>query len=477
MSNGPYDLIVIGSGFSGAFFLHKYLQLAPATARVLVLEKGPHHDHAWHRENVSRLRKNADAAINNRTPDKPWNFNVAFGGASNCWWACTPRMVPEDFELNSRYGQGVDWPVTYDDLEDYYCQAEELMAISGPDDSATLFPRSRPYPQPPHLMTDPDKLFKKAFPDQFFVMPTGRARVTTANGRARCCASGVCTACPIDSKFTVLNEMAGLFSDSRVTLLSDAPVETIDTSGNVATGVRYTHNRAAQTATANFIALGANALFNPHLLLKSGIDHPQIGKGLYEQLGTTVEVYLGGVDNFQGSTSLTCNGYMLYPGEHRRHKAAAMIETSNVPKLRDTRGKWRHYLQFKVICDDLRQDSNTVTYDPAQPEKPVVQFRGHSSYAHAAIDDLGPHIERILGALPVETYRISRELNPTQSHILGTAVMGNDPVTSVVDRHQIHHTIRNLAILGGSAFPTATPSNPTLTMCALALWSADKTFA
>ena len=46
-------------------------------------------------------------------------------------------------------------------------------------------------------------------------------------------------------------------------------------------------------------------------------------------------------------------------------------------------------------------------------------------------------------------------------------VMGNDPATSVVDRQMVHHRVRNLVVLGGSAFPTGSPSNPSLTISAL----------
>jgi choline dehydrogenase-like flavoprotein len=52
-------------------------------------------------------------------------------------------------------------------------------------------------------------------------------------------------------------------------------------------------------------------------------------------------------------------------------------------------------------------------------------------------------------------------------------VMGNDPATSVVDRHLVHHKYRNLLVLGSSSYPTASPAYPSLSVSALSLWAAD----
>ena len=144
-----HNLVLVGSSFASTFFLHRYLQRAPASARVLVLERGAHREHSWQLINRGELIREAEASYDGRRSSKPWVFRLAFGGSSNCWWACTPRFLPEDFRLHSTYGVGRDWPLSYDDLEPYYCEAEAIMAVSGPDDG-TPFPMSRPYPQPPH---------------------------------------------------------------------------------------------------------------------------------------------------------------------------------------------------------------------------------------------------------------------------------------------------------------------------------------
>src|SRR5262249_40381390 len=149
--------------------LHRYLARAGPRARVLVLERGEMRDHRWHLANDDKLLAESRRSFVNQTPLKPWTVRIVFGGCSNCWWACTPRFLPEDFRLRSLYGVGKDWPITYDDLEESYCDAEAIMMVSGPSDGP--HPRSRPYPQPPHRLSDPDQLLKRRFPDAFFPQP------------------------------------------------------------------------------------------------------------------------------------------------------------------------------------------------------------------------------------------------------------------------------------------------------------------
>ncbi len=472
MQQEHYDLIVAGTGFASSFFLHRYLQHAP-NARVLVLERGKVYPH---RSQVEGARKEMDAVANsaivNANKDKRWRFLVAYGGGSNCWVACTPRMLPADFRLNSTYGVGVDWPISYDDLEPYYCDAEDLMQISGPSDD-TPFPRSRPYPQPPHRFTHVDKVLKQAWPDSFFHQPTARPSQPTTR-RPLCCLNGTCTLCPINSKFTVMNELSGVHEDPRVTMLTDARVDALEvTGGQTVSGVRYKHGGAEQIARADLVVLGTNALFNPHILMKSGLTHPVLGRGLVEQVAKMVIVDLDGLDNFQGSTYVTGHGYMLYDGPHRAEHAAALIETYSRPDLRMERGKWRQRLRMRVIYEDLPQHQNHVQFDPSDPLRPVAVFEGHSAYTQRAIDRLDADMEKVLASLPVEKVKIAKHPEKTESHIIGTTPMGDNTATSIVDRNLVHHDLRNLYVLGSGVYPTCAPANPTLTLSALALRAAD----
>jgi choline dehydrogenase-like flavoprotein len=112
----------------------------------------------------------------------------------------------------------------------------------------------------------------------------------------------------------------------------------------------------------------------------------------------------------------------------------------------------------------------------ARPELAEVTFNGFSDYARRGAERIPQMVEKLATALPIENIEDISEADTT-AHIQGTVVMGNDPSTSVVDRHLIHHRIRNLVVLGASAFPTASPAYPTLTVSALSLRTADHLFA
>jgi choline dehydrogenase-like flavoprotein len=388
----------------------------------------------------------------------------------------TTRMMPGDFQLQSRYGVGVDWPLSYDDLEPHYTVAEQVMLISGPNDGP--MPRSRPLPLPPHRFSDPDTLLKKHFPDGWYQMATARASIPTGQ-RGVCCASGICGLCPLDAKFTIQNGLAHLYKDPRVTLRLRSEVQTVETAAGVARAVNYIQENVPQRDTGDLIVLAASALFNPHILLRSGFDHPLIGRRLHEQMPIYVTFDLKGVKCYNGSTVLSGLGYLFYEGEHRRDHAACMIETWSSPfayrpddALRLEPNRWNERLMLGFLFDDIPSDANRVTVSRHDPRRARVQFGEYSDYAKRGADQIPRMIDKLAEALPVERL-VSTSLGTTAAHIQGTVVMGNDPAASVVDRHLIHHQYRNLLVLGSSCYPTASPAYPTLTVSALSLWAAD----
>jgi len=471
-----YDVIIVGTGFAASFFLMRYLERAPQQNRVLVLERGNEDSKAWQLANRLHTSIDPDDLVENETPGKEWYTSPGFGGNSKCWMGGTTRMMPGDFKLKSRYGQGFDWPISYEDLEPHYGIAERVMLVSGPADSP--MPRSQPAPLIPHRFSDPDALLKAHFPDGWYQMSTGRASVATGQ-RGVCCASGICGLCPVDAKFTIQNGLADIYKDPRVTLQLRSEVQTVETAGGVARAVNYVHQGKEQRDTADLIVLGASALFNPHILLRSGFSHPLIGRRLHEQMPVYVTLDLKGVKCYNGSTVLTGLGYLFYEGDHRADHAACMIETWSSPfayrsqdALRLERGRWNERLMLGFLFDDIPSDDNRVTVSKRNPSVATVHFNDYSDYAKKAADRIPKMVDKLSEALPIERI-VGTSLGTTAAHIQGTVVMGDDPATSVVDRHLVHHEYRNLLILGSSAYPTASPAYPTLTVSALSLWAAD----
>ncbi len=128
------------------------------------------------------------------------------------------------------------------------------------------------------------------------------------------------------------------------------------------------------------------------------------------------------------------------------------------------------------MFDDIPRDDNTVSVNADNPQLTEASFSGYSDYAQRGMDRIPKMIDKLSEALPIE--RVVRiELSPTDAHIQGTVVMGTNPAGSIVDRHLIHHQLRNLLVLGASAYPTASPAYPSLTISALSLWAADHLFA
>jgi choline dehydrogenase-like flavoprotein len=471
---GQYPVVVVGTGFGSLFFVHRQLQLQPA-AKILMLERGPFR--SWETqvsEGYNSPIRGRDTFKSTGVP-KPWNFTIAYGGGTNCWGATTPRMHPNDLQLRTLYGRGQDWPIAYDELEPYYATAEQIMDISGPDDLHQISPRSQPYPQPPHRLSAADRVMKQAQPDMHFALPSARSRVATKQ-RPQCCASFDCEHCPIGAKFTAHNGFSHILESPNVLILMEADVMELERSSpSTVSGVRFRRHGREQRVGCDLCLLGANAIHSPAILLRSGFDHPLLGRGLNEQLGFTVEVLLDGLDNLDGSTISTGANYSLYDGPFRAERAATFIVFDNhFPfGLRKEFGRWRQTLSVRATMAEELDDKNGVSVD--ERGDAVVHHVGNSSYTERALDHFLEDLPKVLGPLPIEKI-VPKGRRRSQSHVQGTLRMGAGPADSVIDSGQIHHQVRNLVVVGTSVLPTCPPVPPSLTAAALSLRAADLLF-
>lgn len=397
---------------------------------------------------------------------KDWLFTLGFGGGSNCWWGQTPRFLPEDFKIRTKFGVGYDWPIEYRDLLPFYEEAEAIMEVSGP--SLGPFGERRSYPQPPHRFSDFDEAMAGLVGDSYWVhAPSARSSSSTAT-RNKCCATGNCGICPIDAKFTVLNAFGDIYSDPRVTLVVGAKISRIDISAGVARKIFWLSDGRYHSASADLFKIGLNAIFNVVVLHNSGINSPLLGRRLHEQVSRKVEIDLSKIDNFNGGTHITGLGYMYASGDQRRNRASCIVEHYNSPPiLRTDNGKWRRRAILKIVAENVPDDRNRVEVRG----RPVLHYHGHSDYAIRALDQVQEELLLSIGDLGIDEVRIG-DIEQSEGHIQGTTVMGSSEDVSVLDDRLLCHGVRNLVVGGSGCFPSGPPANPSLTIAALSLRSA-----
>ena len=317
-----------------------------------------------------------------------------------------------------------------------------------------------------------DKLLQQVYGDQYISQPTARASQAVGN-RSACCASAVCNLCPVNAKFTIENTLAHLYAQPNVVVRYGAQVYSLNTAGDTAKSVLYEFEGQRKEASGELIALGANAIFNAHILLNAGDTNPHTGRGLCEQAGVYVFMYYDGLSNVGGGSIIPANGYMMYDGAHRKERAGCLIEHHNLPYIRNERGKWRMLSKFKFVYEDLPDEDNRVMLSD-ELFQPKVSFNQHSAYTLRAVDRLSEDIEKFFSVLPLERVVKDEYIQKSEAHICATTQMSDNPADGVVDANLKHHQFRNLLVLGSGVYPAISPANPTLTLSALSLRAADR---
>ena len=454
-----WDVVIAGTSFSAMFFAHG---LSPGL-RVLFIEKGRHYSHdEWLGEHPSLGESFAESKAS--TQAKVWVANTLFGGNSNCWFGQSPRMHPSDFRLRSLYGVGTDWPFDYNRIEPYYTEVEDLMEVAGGGSDGHL-PRSRPFPFPPHRPSDTDFRLRAERGDIWHAVPSARS-----NGGSRpiCCVNGICSTCPIDAKFTILNGLPRLAPALTASLVLETEVRAVDLAGGQANGVMVRGRDGRESfIAADVVALATNAIFNVAILMRSGHAAESLGRYLHEQGSLSLSIDIGH-PNYFGGTSITGHCYGFYDGPHRAERAAVLVENFNVPAGRRAGpGGWAERGLIKVIAEDPPHPRKRGVF--GETGEPELVWKGHDDYMYRGIARARERLSEIL-PFPLERI-VSEDATDNEAHIQGAHRMGTDPVISVVDPGQRVHGVANLLALGAGSFPSCSPANPTLTLSALALMS------
>lgn len=449
------------------FFLKNYLPRHP-DQKVLLLEWGNWHTRQWQVENQKNSEIDPKSTFVNQG-EKAWNFNIGAGGGTNCWQGMALRMHPNDFRLKSLYGVGADWPISYDDIAEYYDRAEAILGVAGPKDMGRIFPGAGGYTQEAHHLSSAERILKAARPDTFFAAPSAKLS-KGINGRGQCCNNATCSLCPTGAKFYAVENLEDVWNAPNLTICYGARVRRIEEQGSTARAVIFESEGKDLRVTGDLFVLGANGIHSSFILLQSGILDGKPGSYLGEKMLVFTEIMLDGHDHFDGGTATTGCETTFIDGEHRAKFGASMFWTESSflwGGLRlDPPHRFRQVFPVGIVVEDLLYAENAVTDDGG--DYPVIKHSGFSKYAMDGLDHALGKMPEIFGSLPVEKIEMRRIL-PTTDHIQGSLRMGTDPETSVIDAKHLHHRIRNLVVVGTSVFPTTSWAVPSLTCAAMSL--------
>jgi glucose dehydrogenase len=523
------DVLIVGAGVAGALMA---CSLAGAGARVTVVEAGAHVDRGVALKRLEQSAIRVPEAPYEMAPyaespttikdtyirqDGPDPFRSTYlrlvGGTTWHWLGTALRLLPSDLELHSRYGVGADWPLRYSDLAKWYDVAESELGVSGNDDDMFGPPRQTPYPMPGLPAALGDRLIEQiAGTFGFKVRVSPQARNSQPfDGRPACCASSSCIPiCPVQAKYDATvhlrkAEAAGahVLSNSVVVRVDIGPDDRV-------TGILIRKpDRSEIWLGARHLIIAANAIEGPKLLLMSkserfpnGVANSSDAVGRYlmdHPVQLTKALSPVPVWPRRGPQEVSAI-HELRDGDQRRHRAAFLMNIGNQgwewagpdlaalakgfvdaglsgPELlKAVRSHSSREMTLVALTEQLPDPDNRITPDFDRPDvigvpKPRIFFRldDYTATALAAARKMHEQLFHAIGATDVGHVPYAEGAG----HIMGTTRMGTDSKKSVANAAGQSHDHPNLWFAGSSLFPTSGTANPTLTIAALALRSAE----
>ncbi|NUP55410.1 MAG: GMC family oxidoreductase [Gemmatimonadaceae bacterium] len=519
------DVCIIGSGISAAMVADRLARTT--SARIVVVEAG---DEAPPLGQRYALR---DRYL--QYGESPWpndhlegyeiegplqSRSMQVGGLAMHWGGVTPRWSPEDFRTRSLFGVGTDWPLSYDDLEPFYQEAEELMGVAGEQGPASMDPRSKPFPMSPIPLTYNLTLLREWTAKAGITMWSQPVAKNSRpyGGRAECCRNDTCTPiCPIGAKYSPDFTWDRLRAARRITLYPRTLVRklVLDERSMRIAGAEAVQRTRTDTGTpvefrAKRFVVAAGYVWSAHLLLLSASSRTPAG--IANRSGT-VGKFLTGHRNQQAFISLPLR---LFPGMNGQHSLLSkqfmrtppsdrylrhdlrVWESSfgRGPRLRaddgtlmlgdDIMRDWRArtrtgVARVRAYYDVVPDRSSELTLDTTRRNAwgdplPKLAFRDAPEsaalrdYSIATIRTLFESMAKAGNGTVLQT--VEDDGPGWQDHPAGGCRMGDDGSTSVVDRWGRAHDHENLFIVGAPTCVSGRCANATLTFCARALRSA-----
>ncbi|HEY5602568.1 MAG TPA: GMC family oxidoreductase [Gammaproteobacteria bacterium] len=541
-----YDAIIIGSGAGGAASAY---QLSRLGLKILLLESGPVYDpvkdyllhtNGWELttfpdKNVRKpwynfgkmqildkrhetLRSwNHIHGLQNQTMRRlavRYSHIQGLGGSTLHFTGEAHRLNPASMKLKTDFAVGADWPVSYEELEKYYVQAERIVGVAGAANDKVRT-RSQPYPLPPHPLSYASQKIAAACKKLGLNWVQNSLAVLSQayDGRPECNYCNQCNrGCPRRDKGSVDVTFLAKVDPQRCTIKTGCHVLYLTPGKNDRIdGVHYVDETGKSIyAQATWYIVACGAIATPRLLLNSknayapdGLanESGQVGRNFLESVSwTSCAIAKEPVGTQRGLPAdgicWDFNGPQSIPGLVGGCRFSLAASEANLTGpinyanrvvsgwgiqhkqlLRQTFGR---VVAIGGIAEQLPNPASFVALDNVQVDEfGMPKATIYSHLAEMDIDRLkfmAGKTRDILQAMDVETvfeeYGVYDRFNA--AHVFGTCRMGESAQDSVVDRYCCSHRWRNLSIVDGSVFPSSGGGEaPSLTIEALALYACE----
>lgn len=439
-----------------------------------------------------------------------WTQGNQVGGKSLLWSRHTFRLSDLDFEANLKEGVGIDWPIRYKDIEPWYDYVERFIGVSGRNEGLPQLPDGQFIP--PFEMNCLEKHLKKRIEATFKERNLIESRMAVLtqphNGRGKCMSRNLChRGCPFGAYFSSNSStLPAAYATGNLTLRPHSIVHSIicDKQKNKATGVRVIDTETKETFEyfAPIIFLNASALQTTKILMQSTsetfpngfannsgvlghylMDHYSgpgaaagfdILKDQYYFGQRSTSVYVPRFQNLKQKDRNYTRGfaYEVYVsrGEWTRGYNEAGVGAEWKDALSEP-GNWQAAMYAYGEC--LPDYKNRVYLDESKKDQwglPVLNIDMEYGENEKAMrsDMINAAKEMLNSAGPKWVADINDPSIPGNSiHEMGTARMGNDPKTSVLNKFNQCHDAPNVFITDGACMVSTACQNPSLTYMAL----------
>ena len=547
-----FDTIVVGAGMAGGWAAKEFTEQG---FKTLLLERGPNVKHIedypttnmlpWefkHRGQLTakEIKENPIASScyafredakhffvkDKEHPyiqKKPfdWIRGYQVGGKSIMWARQVQRWSPFDFEGPARDGFAVDWPIRYDDLEDWYTYVEKFVGVSGNKDGLDTLPDGdflKPWES--NIVEEYfSQQVKKNYKDRHVIYGrcahlTESRPIFVKQGRGLCVSRQICQrGCPLGGYFNVNSTLIPwALKTGNLTLKSNSVVHSIlyDEDQKKAVGVRVidSNSKTSQDYFAKVVFVSASTLNSNLILLNSksnrfpdglGNDNGLLGKFIaFHNYRATINAQFEGFPNYttEGAKPTShyvprfrniyrqetdflrgyAAGFGAQPQRKTVRKGFGAELTNQLLNSKET-GVWN--VNSHMMGETIPKSTNLVSLDPEKKDEwgiPLLNIDvDYDDNDEIMIQDFYEQFTEMYekaGFVNISTNDNGRKPG-NDIHEMGGVRMGKDPQTSLLNKWNQMHGCKNVFVTDGACMTSTSTQNPSLTFMAISARAAN----